>query len=306
MLALHFGPDRIDRLDAPRYFEVDIVALELLDNRLTEFFDKFRPVGFGFLDLGFDLPVIFRETVFQRQILQFAFDREQPQAVSQRSEQIDRFAGDFHLLMRRHRFQRTHVVQPVGDLDQDHPDVVGKRQQHFAEIFRLLRSAGFENARHFGQSVHHQRDFGSETAFDILHRIVGILDDIVQQGRDHRLDTEADFIHDDPGHRQRVHDVRLPGTAAHSLVSLLRQEKGPFDQIPVIFIFTDFGTTPHQFVKLLANHAFIFLRITHQSPVLHTPTSIPCPPRTRQNMFSGTPRTESGCVSRRPYRTRAR
>ena len=28
MLALHFGPDRIDRLDAPRYFEVDIVALD--------------------------------------------------------------------------------------------------------------------------------------------------------------------------------------------------------------------------------------------------------------------------------------
>ncbi len=33
--------------------------------------------------------------------------------------------------------ERAHVVQPVGELDQDHPDVLGHRQQQLAEILGL-------------------------------------------------------------------------------------------------------------------------------------------------------------------------
>ena len=34
--------------------------------------------------------------------------------------------------------QRAHVVQPVGELDQDHPQVGDHRQEHLAERLGLL------------------------------------------------------------------------------------------------------------------------------------------------------------------------
>ena len=46
---------------------------------------------------------------------------------SQRGKQIDGLAGDLHLFVRGHATQRSHVVQTVRDLDQNHPHIVRKR-----------------------------------------------------------------------------------------------------------------------------------------------------------------------------------
>ena len=41
----------------------------------------------------------------------------------------------------------AHIVQPVTDLDEDDPDVLGHGQQHFAQILHLLLLRGWHTAR---------------------------------------------------------------------------------------------------------------------------------------------------------------
>ena len=42
--------------------------------------------------------------------------------------------------------QRPHIVQAIGKLDQQHPDIVGHCQQEFAQVFRgpLIVSLRFD------------------------------------------------------------------------------------------------------------------------------------------------------------------
>ena len=47
------------------------------------------------------------------------------------------FAGNLELLLPLHAVQRPHVVQAVGNLDEDDPDVVAQREQHLPEVLRL-------------------------------------------------------------------------------------------------------------------------------------------------------------------------
>ena len=39
----------------------------------------------------------------------------------------------------RHELQRAHVVQPIGELDDDDAPVVGHRYEHRAQVLRLVR-----------------------------------------------------------------------------------------------------------------------------------------------------------------------
>jgi hypothetical protein len=63
-------------------------------------------------------------------------------ASGQRRIDIHRFFGDAGALFRRHMLERPHVVQPVGELDQKHPHIIGDRQQQFAQVFGLLGPLG--------------------------------------------------------------------------------------------------------------------------------------------------------------------
>jgi hypothetical protein len=57
--------------------------------------------------------------------------------------------------------QRLHVVQPVGELDQQHADVFRHRQHQLAEVFRLLRLVRLQfEARQLGDAVDEPRDLG--------------------------------------------------------------------------------------------------------------------------------------------------
>ena len=95
-------------------------------------------------------------------------------------------------------------MQTVGDLDQNHTHVVRQCEQNFAEILRLLRGFGVEYSRHFGQSIDHCGDLLTEHIGNILDRIFGIFNHIVQQRGYYRLDSQSDLINGDFGNCYRV------------------------------------------------------------------------------------------------------
>ena len=124
LLTLHLRPNRINRFDPSRNFKIDAILLQCLDQRSIELFNEFGSIWLRLLNFLLDLPVLFGETIFERQILQLTLDRIQPQTMSQRSKQIDRLAGDLHLFVWRHTAQCTHIVQTVRNLNQNHPNII--------------------------------------------------------------------------------------------------------------------------------------------------------------------------------------
>src|SRR3546814_20172946 len=76
----------------------------------------------------------------EAQVLQLGLDQVHAQALRDRRVDLQRLAGDALARLRRLRAQGAHVVQAVGELDQDHAQVARHRQQHLAAALgrRLL------------------------------------------------------------------------------------------------------------------------------------------------------------------------
>ena len=109
--------------------------------------------AFGLAQFLLDHRVLFWLPIAQAQILELAFDRVQPKRWAKRRIHEIGLAGNLELLLPLHAVQRPHVVQPVGNLDEDDPDVVAQREQHLPEVLRLGALCGIENSRNLGQPI---------------------------------------------------------------------------------------------------------------------------------------------------------
>ena len=96
-----------------------------------------------------------RVKVLKRELLQLSVGLIQPQAVGDGRVDVERFAGDALALVGRHGQHGAHVVQPVGQLDEDDAHVTRHRQQHLAKRLGLVLLAGAElQTLKLGQPVH--------------------------------------------------------------------------------------------------------------------------------------------------------
>ena len=160
--------------------------------------------------------------ILEAQVFQFRLDGEKPQTVCQRSIEVKRFTGYLELLCGQHRTQRTHVMETVGYLDQDHPDIVTHRQQQLTEIFRLCRGLLTEDTTgNLRQAIHDLGDLLAEHILNILNRVFGIFHHIVQQGRTDGSGTQSHLAANDTCYGYRVHDVRLSRTTLHAGMCLI-------------------------------------------------------------------------------------
>ena len=80
--------------------------------------------------------------------------------------------------------QRPHVVEAVGQLDEQDAYVLRHRQDELAEILGLLGLVGLQfEARQLGHAVDEVGDFLAEQALDVVERRDRVLDRVVQQTR---------------------------------------------------------------------------------------------------------------------------
>ena len=147
----------------------------------------------------------------EREVLELPLHLPDAEALGQRRVDLERLAGDALLLLGRQAVQRAHVVEPVRELDQDDPDVLGHREQHLADVLGLLLlvAVGAE-LRELRDAVDELGDLGPEALLDVGQAVFGVLGDVVQQGGldGDRLDAQ---VREDLGGRDRVGDVRLAG-----------------------------------------------------------------------------------------------
>ena len=129
--------------------------------------------------------------------------------------------------------QRAHVVQPVGELHQDDPDVVDHRQQHLAEALGLaLLARGELQRRQLGDAFDDVRHLLAEQLPHLLDGVRRVLDDVVEQPGRNRDDIEP-HVGQDVGDLERVHEIGLPGSTHLPLVLVGREHVGPPEQLGV-------------------------------------------------------------------------
>jgi len=162
-----------------------------------------------------------RRQVAERQLLQLAIELVQAQAMGDRGVDVQGLAGDAVALLDRHRRHRAHVVQTVGQLDEDDPHVPGHRHQHLAERFGLALLTGRElQLVQLGQPVDHLGRGRTESGDQLGLGDAAVLHGVVHQGRHHGLHVQVPVGHQ-PGHGDRVGDVGLATGAVLAEVRLV-------------------------------------------------------------------------------------
>jgi len=132
--------------------------------------------------------------------------------------------------LRRHVLERSHIVQPVGQLDQKHAHIIGDRQQQFAEIFRLLCLFGNEvEFFELGQPLHQSADIVTEQAVDFRARGLGILNSVVQEGRRDRRVVKLE-VGENSRDFDRMGEIRIAGCAPLLTVRLHRIDVGTIEK----------------------------------------------------------------------------
>ena len=158
-------------------------------------------------------PVAVGIEVLEREVLELLVDTVQAETVRDRRVDFERFACDAAALSGSHRVQRAHVVQAIGELDQDDAHIARHRQQHFAEVlglgFFLRLELDFVELRN---AVDELRDRLAEVARDFVLGDRGVFGHVVQQRRGERLRIHVP-LRENVGDREGVRDVRLAGLA---------------------------------------------------------------------------------------------
>ena len=177
-------------------------------------------------DEALDLLVLARVERREGEVLELPLDRVDAQPVGQRGVDLDRLARLLDLLLLGHRVDRAHVVQPVGELDQDDPHVGGHRHHHLAVVVGLGLVARLEgDPGQLGDAVDDRGDLLAEALAHLLDRGRGVLDGVVQQRRAQRLGVQA-HARADAGHADGVHDEVLAGLAPLGAVVLAGEHEG--------------------------------------------------------------------------------
>ncbi len=165
--------------------------------------------------------------------MQLAVKLIEPEPVGDRGVNFQGFARDPLARLRPDRRERSHVVQPVGELDQDDAHVARHRQQHLAEILRLRVGLRLElDLVELGKTIHQLRHRLAEALGDLLLGDRRVLHHVVKEGGHDRLDVELP-VGDDLGDGERMRDVRVAAQPELPLVSGVAELVGLFDSTDV-------------------------------------------------------------------------
>ena len=180
-----------------------------------------------------DLVVLARVQALEGEVLELPLDRVDPEPVRERRVDLERLARLLDLLLLRQRLERAHVVEAVGELDQDDPDVRGHRDHHLAVVLGLVLVAALEgDLGELGHPVDERGDLVAELLAHLLDRGRGVLDRVVQERRAQRLGVEPQ-AGADLRHLDRVGDEVLARLAALVGVALAGEGEGTLDRRPV-------------------------------------------------------------------------
>ena len=230
MLALQFSVDAVEALDAALDAAGDAGFLEAVAEHAFDARHESFAVFAARLDGGADLLVSDGIDIFETEVFEFAANLAHAETVRDGGVDFERLAGDFLLAFGIEMLEGAHVVQAVGELDEDDADVVDHGEHHFAEVLGLRLFPGGEiDFADLGDALDDVGDLFAEFLADFNGGDRGVFDGVVEQaGGDgngihlHVGENVADF--------EGVHEVGFAGGAGLSGVVLLGEFVGFLDQ----------------------------------------------------------------------------
>ena len=139
ILVLHLFPDRIRRFFAPDDGRLQPARVQGCGQFIMDPFGQHIPLLAQEIQAGDDRITGIGVNFGERHIFQFVLQFLHADAFSQGREDVHSFHGDAAaFICVLDEMQGPHVVQPVGQLNQQNADVLGHGEQQFTEIFGLL------------------------------------------------------------------------------------------------------------------------------------------------------------------------
>ena len=196
--------------------------------------DAADEVAAGFVQLlqaASDRGVGVRLQLAEGQGLHLVHDLVHADPLCERGIDIHRLLRDAPaLFLAGHVMQRAHVVQAVGELDQQHADIVAQCQQELAQILGgALILALRLDLRQFGDAVDQPPDIGPEQFLDLLGGRHRVLDGVVEDGGDDRFGIQLQ-VGKDAGDFDRVAEIGVARGADLGAMGLHREDIGAVDE----------------------------------------------------------------------------
>ena len=187
----HLLVDRVQVLRATLHLCLHTQLLELGSRLARDLLDQGGALAAPCVDEAHDLAVGAGVQGLEGQVLELPLDLLHAEAMRERRVDLERLGGDAPLLRLGEHTQRAHVVEAVGELDEQHADVAGHRDDHLANVLGLLLLAGVElETVELRESVDDTRHLGAELLLDVVERDLGVFDGVVQQRRLERRRVE--------------------------------------------------------------------------------------------------------------------
>ena len=239
VLVLHLAPDGIGAFDARLDGIFHTYLVEGLADGRSKFVKDSIALGLRLCQLFLYLGIFFGMLVLETEVLQFGLYLVEAKAVGQGRKDVERFAGNLVLLAGQHTLERAHIVEAVGDFDEDDAHVVAHREQQLLEGFGLERSLVTEDAaRNLRHAFHDVGHLGSEEVAQVVVRIVGIFLDIVEEGRTNTGATQSDFLASNLCNGDGVQNIGFARASAHAFVCLLGEVESLGDNIDLAAMVT--------------------------------------------------------------------
>ena len=229
------------------------------------------------------------------EVLQLPLERVDAEPVGERRVDLERLSRLLHLLLLAEVLDRAQVVEAVGELDQDHPDVLGHRDDQLAVVLGLGVLAALElDPGQLGGPVHEPRDLVAELVADGLQVDVRVLDDVVEECRCDRLLVEVQ-LGQDLRHPERVVDELLARPPLLTFMGVRSEREGAPQQVAVDLRLVGLDRVEQLIDKLLMT--FGNLEDSHLHSVLRAlrgKPSAPCRRSVRSDTESLSPCADDG------------
>src|SRR5450830_1199338 len=234
-LAAHLLVDAVDVLLPAADLAFNLVDRQAMAQRLFDLVDDFLAVATGALDRLVDARRTHGVHGLEAEVFEFDTDGMHAQPVGDGRVDFQGFLGDAPAFFTRQHFQRAHVVQPVGQLDQNDPNVAGHGHGHLLEVFCLGFGLGLEV--HLGQFADPVDQLGHGFAKLRAERFLGDAGvfNHVMQHRSHQALMVHVHVGQNIGHRKRMGDIRLAAAAALAVVGLFGVEIRSADQVDLVW-----------------------------------------------------------------------
>ncbi len=219
------------------------INLEILESHALEFigkrFNSLRQKALACLAAlshhTRDTLVGIRLQIEKREVLELPLNGTHTQAVSQRRIDIHGLARLKEAAIFAQRCKRTHVMQAVGQLNDDDADVARHSKKHLAQVERLLLVHAVDfDVSELSYAVYEVGYRLTKDCRDIGKRGLGVLDRVMQKRRAHHIRVEIEFSQNNC-HFDRMVDVHLARTTLLLGMLLCRKAVGTLNLSAIFF-----------------------------------------------------------------------